>query len=65
MMSRADFQTIAVALEGVLSKQLTKSERVIALMVTHQVADALRLCNPRFDRGRFLKACGVLESEMQ
>ena len=52
-MSKKDYVLIARVFNGVLEDNLTSSQVAMVL------ADVLASTNPRFDRGRFLTACGV------
>lgn len=55
-MTRKDYQLIADAIRRA-SDAPGYAER--NAFVAHEIADALALDNPRFDRERFLKAAGV------
>lgn len=66
-MTRKDFELIARALRDARpavtsrNEEMTR-ERLSALDTAAQlVASELESTNPRFNRGRFLKACGVEE----
>lgn len=63
-MTRKDYVAIAAALKAARMNTYTSG----AVVQTHlhavnstaaQIADVMARDNPRFDRGRFLKACGV------
>ena len=55
-MSRKQFAIIAETVRQTIFGTVTKEQReAIAL----QFADSLEATNDRFDRARFLKACGV------
>lgn len=67
-MTRKDFELIAAALRA--SQPIPKHEayaldhyeliaRDTYVNAANSLADALRTTNPRFDRERFLMACGV------
>jgi hypothetical protein len=59
-MTRKDYVVIAAALRRSLERSpLADSTGVIDAALA--MADALAGTNPRFDRSRFLKACGVWE----
>ena len=59
-MTRKDYILIAEAIEPVISASHFDSARKDgARRVAVRVAAALSADNPRFDRERFLKACGV------
>jgi len=51
-MSRKHFELIA---EAIRSIKQGESRRIAA----DKLADVCRECNPRFDYGRFMKACGL------
>ena len=53
-MSRKDYELIAKALRIQSGCGCNK-----ASLIAHELAGALALDNPRFDRGRFLEAVGV------
>lgn len=52
-MTRKDYQLIAQAIADVWC------ENTAQLYIAESIADALAQDNPRFDRARFLDACGV------
>jgi hypothetical protein len=54
-MTRKDYVMIAQVISE--SQGLTRSD--IIDTVAERLADALAIDNPRFDRARFLAACGV------
>lgn len=60
-MTKKDYVLIAKALRG--ARTALPSERPDAVQQSeddaHSIADALAQDNPRFDRDRFLAACGV------
>lgn len=61
-MSRKDYILIAAALKQALDEGLIEYNASRETMsVAHIMADKLRHTNPRFDRERFLKACGVAQ----
>lgn len=51
MMTRKHFEMIAAIIKDCHDEPTWR--------VAHRVADALAESNPRFDRARFLEACGV------
>lgn len=55
-MSRKDYVAIAAALRSALAAGA--EERSIA-EAARRIADVMAAGNPRFDRARFLAACGV------
>jgi hypothetical protein len=66
-MSRKDFEAIAAAIQlsvtQILNTYVAGNERTAALdgirTTAIQIANACADSNPRFDRNRFLAACGV------
>jgi hypothetical protein len=56
-MSRKDYERIASVLAGV--RQTNPDARVQLNVVSMTLADVFADDNPRFDRTRFLLACGV------
>jgi capsule polysaccharide export protein KpsE/RkpR len=59
-MTRKDYQLIAeVIREQGADLVYQNSEKARHDLTAHALADALALDNPRFDRARFLTACGV------
>ena len=64
-MTRKDYIAIADAVRRAEPVAMIESERPILRQAwartADRIADALANDNPRFDRGCFLKACGVEE----
>ena len=58
-MTRKDYILIAAALNSVRPHNHDFSDVVKCDAHAHAVAEALAQDNPRFDRARFLTACGV------
>ncbi len=64
-MSKKDYELIATAIWN-KTFQLepfdlkTKNHNRVVYQVAFSIADALELENPRFDRMKFLKVCGVI-----
>lgn len=63
-MTRKDYILIAEALRATLidpefGVALPERERAAVGLVAHQIAHRLRQDNPRFDRARFIDACGL------
>jgi hypothetical protein len=56
-MTRKDYQLIANVFNELA--QVIELEGTIATTLIHNLADDLQADNPRFDRARFLTACGV------
>lgn len=65
-MTRKDYQLIAEVLSN-LNDDFNNggSDEVSLALVAGNIANALQLENPRFDRNRFLVACGVVEAPMK
>lgn len=57
-MSRQDFELIAEVITGLFDSYGDRCD-VYRNMIAEAFADELADTNPRFDRARFLKACGV------
>jgi hypothetical protein len=58
-MTRKDYVAIAEALGAARRFCETGNQRRGTERAVHCVADVMAAGNPRFDRARFLKACGV------
>jgi hypothetical protein len=56
-MTRKDYQLIAEVFANF--GQMIELEETIGADIARNLADALEADNPRFDRHRFLVACGV------
>lgn len=56
-MTKKDFELIAQAIEAVVRRYPV--DVLPLLRVASSVADSLAEDNPKFDRARFLTACGV------
>jgi hypothetical protein len=61
MYSRRHYEHIAAT----LATALTDTEYQPWQAVVKAIADAFELDNPRFQRNRFLKACGALSEDFQ
>ncbi len=64
-MTRKDYIALAASLKSVArfaraDSEVTPAE--VAALAAEVIADALAADNPRFDRSRFLAACGVAPS---
>lgn len=59
-MTRKDYILIAAALRQAIELCADPISRAAAGFAAGKVCNALEQDNPRFDRERFLKACGVL-----
>ncbi len=57
-MTRKDYILLADALKAA-AYALNPPERTGALLAANEIAHSLAEDNPRFDRARFLKACGL------
>ncbi len=68
-MTRKDYVAIAAAFYS--RAEMARSIQGAASRLTHyreiadSVADVMGCDNPRFDRARFLRACGVYDPEMK
>lgn len=66
-MSRKDYQLIAGSINDAISDIQVHESPQLELMlnvvqhVAYAISDSLQADNNRFDRSRFLKACGVEE----
>ena len=61
-MTRKDYVLIADTLANLMKDFNNGGDDTVSLtLVSHELADVLASDNPRFDRGRFLAACGVKE----
>ena len=59
-MTRKDFQLIADVMARLSADFTNGGEDTVSLsLVAEELADALAGTNDRFDRAKFLKACGV------
>lgn len=58
-MTRKDYIALAAVLKSVQPHSILDEDRQQHLLDCRAVADVLGQDNPRFDRARFLKACGV------
>ena len=58
-MTRKDYVLIAAALKNARGDCATGAEYEGVDTAARHVSDALAKDNPRFERGRFLTACGV------
>ena len=56
-MTRKDYQLIAEVFANL--GQIIDIKETVAVDLARNLADALETDNPRFDRARFLVACGV------
>lgn len=57
-MTRKDYVQLAEALKAA-AYALNPPERAGAILAAQEIALALAADNPRFDRARFIKACGL------
>lgn len=63
-MTRKDYELIAAAIKSADSDtcnalHLLESAEIALAIYSRHIADALAADNPRFDRARFRRACGV------
>ena len=62
-MTRKDYELIAKAIKTQVELSRTfdeKGEELAVLNIARDLADALTRENPRFDRDRFMVACGLM-----
>lgn len=57
-MTRKDYVLLAEALKAVV-QSVDKPERTGAMLAAHELSYRLGQDNPRFDRRRFIEACGL------
>ena len=60
-MSRKDFELIAQTIRQLLPNYSSNSEQYMLFVVADELATALSRTNPRFNKARFLAACGVIK----
>lgn len=60
-MTKKDYELIARSIFVDISAMKTDAEIAGAQAIAMGLAEQLQAMNPRFDRGRFLDACGVNE----
>jgi hypothetical protein len=58
-MSRRDYILIADAIRSVLDQV---NDRSVIEPIVHAIATCMQRDNPRFDRRRFVAACGIAEA---
>lgn len=59
-MTRKDFELIAgIINKYMVSEELNIKERLILQEISRDFSIILQTTNPNFDRGRFMKACGL------
>ena len=58
-MTQRDFELIADVLKTQRDLSILTKVDPTPKMIAHAFADRLATVNPRFDRARFLRACGV------
>lgn len=60
MMTRKDYVKLAATMKVMLElKTISEHERGIVRTVAHELVNTLRADNARFDRDKFLTACGM------
>jgi hypothetical protein len=64
-LTRKDFTLIAEVQRRMMQLEMTDTERTAVIKTILALADELAGTNPRFDRKRFLDACGIAEGELQ
>ena len=57
-MTRKDYVLLAESLKATICA-LNKTERTGALLAANEISHRLQQDNPRFERKRFLEACGM------
>ena len=69
-MSKKDYEMIADLLRSELEQieqcqegSYKDGQKFEATLIANRLSYALKAANPRFDRARFLKACGIGEGE--
>jgi hypothetical protein len=62
-MTKKDFQLIASALRESFPERGSEHPTQQWERTVHTIASALSESNPRFDRARFLSACGLKENQ--
>lgn len=58
-MTASDFQLIADTLKPFVTADQAEDTHIPVDVICKALADSLRITNPRFDRERFLAACGI------
>jgi hypothetical protein len=61
-MTRRDFQHIAAVIRGKRARVVGLASALTLVELSEEMADMLAETNPRFDRARFLVACGIAAS---
>ena len=56
-MTKTDYELIAETLDRIVTRQAEQTETYID--VCEALADAFEADNPKFNRDKFLKACGI------
>jgi cell fate (sporulation/competence/biofilm development) regulator YmcA (YheA/YmcA/DUF963 family) len=64
MMTRKDYIATADILETMVSSTDTVEEMNLAIDAIDAFAEMFAKDNPRFDRTRFVRACGIYEHEL-
>lgn len=60
-MSRKDYEEVTAAIKREVEawgSMTTNEERLMAKAIALRLSDVFAFNNPRFDRARFMKACG-------
>lgn len=64
MMTRKDYVATAEILEVLVASTDTIDELNLIIDAVDQFAEMFAKDNPRFDRTRFVRACGIYEHEL-
>ena len=62
MLGRKTYVALASVMKEQLDKASSAKEVEIVRSVANSIADEFQADNPRFDRGRFMNACGLPKS---
>lgn len=63
-MTRKDYIATADILEALVSSTDTHEELNLMIEAVENFADMFAEDNPRFDRNRFMRACGIFQREL-
>ena len=58
-MTKKDYELIAGVLRQEVKYEFNLTCQEVIISLVHNMAKHLEKANPRFDRDRFLKACGI------
>jgi len=59
-MSRKDYEMVATAIRNSANRAVTAHDQAMLRILSREIAGAFAADNARFDRDRFLAACGTL-----